>query len=413
MSMERLTIDHVGQQGDGIALDGARNIYVPYTLGGETVEVTAASERSADRRDLVEVITPSPERIAPFCEYFGVCGGCAIQHWQTDAYRNWKRQLVVDTLKQAGIASEVGALVDAHGTGRRRATFHARQGSGALRVGFAAAGRHEIVPITHCPILDPAMDGAIGAANAVAELLKAVGKPLDIQISATENGLDIDIRGSGPLDTATLSKLSGLAKQHRLARLTRHGELVLLQAPPTIRVGRATVTLPPASFMQPTQAGEETLATLVTERCKGAKRIADLFCGFGPFSLRLAEKFRVSAFDSDAKAVAALNDAVRITQGLKPLAGEARDLFRRPLVPQELRDFDAVVFDPPRQGAEAQSRQLAASRLTRVVAVSCNPATFARDAKILLGGGFKLGEVIPVDQFRHTPHVEVVAKFAR
>jgi len=413
MSMERLTIDHVGQQGDGIALDGARNIYVPYTLGGETVEVTAASERSADRRDLVEVITPSPERIAPFCEYFGVCGGCAIQHWQTDAYRNWKRQLVVDTLKQAGIASEVGTLVDAHGTGRRRATFHARQGSGALRVGFAAAGRHEIVPITHCPILDPAMDGAIGAANAVAELLKAVGKPLDIQISATENGLDIDIRGSGPLDTATLSKLSGLAKQHRLARLTRHGELVLLQAPPTIRVGRATVTLPPASFMQPTQAGEETLATLVTERCKGAKRIADLFCGFGPFSLRLAEKFRVSAFDSDAKAVAALNDAVRITQGLKPLAGEARDLFRRPLVPQELRDFDAVVFDPPRQGAEAQSRQLAASRLTRVVAVSCNPATFARDAKILLGGGFKLGEVIPVDQFRHTPHVEVVAKFAR
>ncbi|EKS28933.1 class I SAM-dependent RNA methyltransferase [Afipia felis] len=413
MSMERLTIDHVGQQGDGIALDGARNIYVPYTLGGETVEVTAASERSADRRDLVEVITPSPERIAPFCEYFSVCGGCAIQHWQTDAYRNWKRQLVVDTLKQAGIASEVGTLVDAHGTGRRRATFHARQGSGALRVGFAAAGRHEIVPITHCPILDPAMDGAIGVANALAELLKPVGKPLDIQISATENGLDVDIRGSGPLDTAMLSKLSGLAKQHRLARLTRHGELVLLQAPPTIRVGRATVTLPPASFMQPTQAGEETLATLVTERCKGAKRIADLFCGFGPFSLRLAEKFRVSAFDSDAKAVAALNDAVRITQGLKPLAGEARDLFRRPLVPQELRDFDAVVFDPPRQGAEAQSRQLAASRLTHVVAVSCNPATFARDAKILLGGGFKLGKVVPVDQFRHTPHAEVVAEFTR
>jgi len=413
MSMERLTIDHVGQQGDGIALDGARNIYVPYTLGGETVEVTAASERSADRRDLVEVITPSPERIAPFCEYFSVCGGCAIQHWQTDAYRNWKRQLVVDTLKQAGIASEVGTLVDAHGTGRRRATFHARQGSGALRVGFAAAGRHEIVPITHCPILDPAMDGAIGVANALAELLKPVGKPLDIQISATENGLDVDIRGSGPLDTAMLSKLSGLAKQHRLARLTRHGELVLLQAPPTIRVGRATVTLPPASFMQPTQAGEETLATLVTERCKGAKRIADLFCGFGPFSLRLAEKFRVSAFDSDAKAVAALNDAVRITQGLKPLAGEARDLFRRPLMPQELRDFDAVVFDPPRQGAEAQSRQLAASRLTHVVAVSCNPATFARDAKILLGGGFKLGKVVPVDQFRHTPHAEVVAEFTR
>ena len=413
MQVERLTIDHVGQHGDGVAFDGDRNIYVPYTLGGEAVDTAASPGRPADRRDLVQIITPSPERIAPFCEYFGVCGGCAIQHWQVDAYRNWKRLLVVDTLKQAGIACEVGALVDAHGTGRRRATVHARQGSGELRVGFAAAGRHEIVPVGHCPILEPAMDGAIAAANAVAELLKPVAKPLDIQISVTENGLDVDVRGSGPLDTAMLTKLSGLAKEHRLARLTRHGELVLLQAPPTVRVGRATVTLPAASFMQPTQAGEETLAALVAERCKGAKRIADLFCGFGPFALRLAEKFRVSAFDSDAAAVAALNDAIRATQGLKPLTAEARDLFRRPLVPQELREFDAAVFDPPRQGAEAQSRQFAASRLTHVVAVSCNPATFARDAKILLGGGFKLSEVTPVDQFRHTPHVELVARFSR
>jgi 23S rRNA (uracil1939-C5)-methyltransferase len=257
------------------------------------------------------------------------------------------------------------------------------------------------------------MDGAIAAANAVAELLKPVAKPLDIQISATDNGLDVDVRGSGPLDTAMLTKLSALAKQHRLARLTRHGELVLLQAPPSIHVGRATVTLPPASFMQPTRAGEETLAALVAERCKGTKRIADLFCGFGPFSLRLAEKFRISAFDSDATAVAALNDAIRTTQGLKPLTGEARDLFRRPLMPQELREFDGVVLDPPRQGAEAQSRQLAASRLTHVIAVSCNPATFARDARILLDGGFKLGEVTPVDQFRHTAHVELVARFSR
>lgn len=413
MSLERFTIDHVGQQGDGVAFDGGRNIYVPYTLGGETVDTEASPGRPADRRDLMTIVTPSPERIEPFCDYFGRCGGCAIQHWQTDAYRNWKRQLVVDTLKQAGIACEVGALVDAHGTGRRRVTFHARQGSGELRVGFAAAGRHEIVPISRCPVLDPAMDGAIAAANAIAELLKPVAKPLDIQITATANGIDADVRGSGALDTAMLAKLSGLAKQHRLARLTRHGELVLLQAPPTVRVGRATVTLPAASFMQPTQAGEDTLAALAMERCKGAKRIADMFCGFGPFALRLAEKFRVSAFDSDGDAVGALNDAVRTTQGLKPVVGEVRDLFRRPLVPQELREFDAVVFDPPRQGAEAQSRQLAASRLAHVVAVSCNPATFTRDANILLGGGFKLNEVIPVDQFRHTAHVELVARFSR
>ncbi|BEV46688.1 RNA methyltransferase [Afipia carboxidovorans] len=413
MSLERLTIDHVGQQGDGVSFDSGHALYVPYTLPNEVVDVTSSPGVQADRRELVNVVTPSTERIAPFCTYFGICGGCAIQHWQEDFYRAWKRQLVVDTLKQAGLACEVGELIDAHGTGRRRATFHARQGSGALRVGFAAAGRHEIVAIDRCPILDPAMEGALAAANAIAQLLKPVGKPLDIQVNATENGLDIDVRGSGPLDTAILTKLSALADQHRLARLTRHGELVLLRAPPTIRVGRAGVTLPPASFMQPTQAGEETLAALVIQRCKGAKRIADLFCGFGPFALRLAEKFRVAAFDSDGKAIDALNNAVRATQGLKPLTAAARDLFRRPLVPQELREFDCVVFDPPRQGAEAQSRQLAASRLSRVVAVSCNPATFARDARILTGGGFRLASVSPVDQFRHTAHVELVADFIR
>lgn len=413
MSLERLTINHVGQQGDGVSFDSGHALYVPYTLPNEVVDVTSLPGAQADRRELVNVVTPSAERIAPFCTYFGTCGGCAIQHWQEDFYRAWKRQLVVDTLKQAGLVCEVGELIDAHGTGRRRATFHARQGSGGLRVGFAAAGRHEIVAIDRCPILDPAMEAALAAANAIAQLLKPVGKPLDIQVSATENGLDIDVRGSGPLDTAILTKLSELADQHCLARLTRHGELVLLRAPPTIRVGRAGVTLPPASFMQPTQAGEETLAALVIQRCKGAKRIADLFCGFGPFALRLAEKFRVAAFDSDGKAIDALNNAVRATQGLKPLTAVARDLFRRPLVPQELREFDCVVFDPPRQGAEAQSRQLAASRLSRVVAVSCNPATFARDARILTGGGFRLASVSPVDQFRHTAHVELVADFIR
>jgi 23S rRNA (uracil1939-C5)-methyltransferase len=165
--------------------------------------------------------------------------------------------------------------------------------------------------------------------------------------------------------------------------------------------------------MQPTVAGEEALAALVFEKCKGAKLIADLFCGIGPFALRLAEKFSIAAFDNDAVAVSSLQDAVKSTQGLKPIKAEARDLFRRPLMPQELRDYDCVVFDPPRQGAQAQCQQLAASKIKLVVAVSCNPATFARDARILIDGGFKLENVTPVDQFRHTPHVELVARFRR
>jgi 23S rRNA (uracil1939-C5)-methyltransferase len=410
---ERLSIDHVGHRGDGVAFAGGQTVFVPYTLGGETVEAEPVAGHP-DRRQLTRVENASPERIAPFCRYFGVCGGCAIQHWQPEAYRGWKRGIVLDTLAHVGIACEVEPLIDAHGAGRRRITVHARRGSdGELRVGFAEANSHAIVAIDDCPILDPGLRGALDAARALAEVLKPASKPLDIQITAASNGLDVDIRGSGPLPTRMIAILSRVAEQHRLARLTRHGELVLMRTTPTIAIGTAQVILPPGSFLQATVAGEEALAALVVQHCKRAKHIADLFCGVGPFALRLAAKSRISAFDSDAGAVTALQKAATSTSGLKPVKAEIRDLFRRPLVPQELRDYDTIVFDPPRQGAQAQVQQLAASKIPVVVAVSCNVATFARDARILIDGGYRIEGVTPVDQFRHTPHVELVARFVR
>ncbi len=412
--VERLLIDHVGHFGDGVAAVDGQNVYVPYTLGGETVEVAPVPGNHPDRRRLLAVEQASPERIAPFCQHFGVCGGCAIQHWDAEPYRAWKRNLVVETLAQAKLACAVDSLIDAHGLGRRRITLHARVGThDVLKVGFAAPNSHDIVPVDRCPILDPGLNGALEAAWAIAEPLTPTAKPLDIQITATDSGLDVDVRGSGPLPTRMITGLSRVAEQHRLARLTRHGELVLMRTPPTIMIGAAQVTLPPGSFLQATVAGEESLAALAGAHCRRAKHVADLFCGVGPFALRLATKARVSAFDSDAGAVAALQKAAQATPGLKPVKAEARDLFRRPLMPQELRDYDAVVFDPPRQGAQAQATQLAASKIPLVIAVSCNVATFARDARILLDGGYRLEAVTPVDQFRHTPHVELVAKFTK
>jgi 23S rRNA (uracil1939-C5)-methyltransferase len=411
---EKLVVDHVGHFGDGVAAaaDG-QYVYVPYALGGETVEV-APVPGHPDRRRLLTVERASPERIAPFCPHFGVCGGCAIQHWDEERYRAWKRDLVVETLAQTKIACEVFPLIDAHGAGRRRITLHARLGTHeVLKVGFAAAGSHDIVPVDRCPILAPGLSGAIDAAWALAEPLISIGKPLDIQLTATDNGLDADVRGSGPLPAKMIATMSGVAEQHRLARLTRHGELVLMREPPTIMIGAAQVILPPGSFLQATVAGEEALAALVAGHCRRAKHVADLFCGVGPFALRLAAASRIAAFDSDAGAVAALQKAATATPGLKPVKAEARDLFRRPLVVQELRDYDAAVFDPPRQGAQAQATQLAASKVPTVVAVSCNVATFARDAKILIDGGYTIEGVTPVDQFRHTPHVELVARFVR
>jgi 23S rRNA (uracil1939-C5)-methyltransferase len=411
--VERVVIDHVAHRGDGVAFVDGQAVYVPYTLGGETVEVSPASDHP-DRRRLTRVDSASPERVTPFCPHFGICGGCAIQHWEPERYRAWKRDIVVETLAQAKLACEIDPLIDAHGLGRRRITLHARMGThDVLKVGFAAANSHDIIPIDRCPILDPSLGGALEAGWAIAEPLISIGKPLDIQITATGNGLDVNVRGSGPLPAGKIATLSRVAEQHRLARLTRHGELVLMRTPPAISIGAAQLTLPPGSFLQATTAGEEALAALVLEHCKRAKHIADLFCGAGPFALRLAGKSRISAFDSDAGAITALQRAATSTPGLKPIKAEARDLFRRPLMPPELRDYDAVVFDPPRQGAQAQALHLATSKIPVVVAVSCNVATFARDARTLVDGGYKIERVTPVDQFRHTPHVELVAKFSK
>ena len=217
--VEHLVIDHVGHRGDGVALAGGESVYVPYTLGGETVEVGLVPGHHPDRRRLLQVERASPERITPFCPHFGTCGGCAIQHWESERYRAWKRELVVETLAQAELACAVGPLIDAHGLGRRRITLHARIGThDVLKVGFAAANSHDIIAVDRCPILDPGLSGALDAGWAVAEPLIATGKPLDIQITSTSNGLDIDVRGSGPLPAAMIATLSRVAERHRLDR---------------------------------------------------------------------------------------------------------------------------------------------------------------------------------------------------
>jgi 23S rRNA (uracil1939-C5)-methyltransferase len=413
--VERLTIANIGNRGDGVALSGTGAIYVPYTLPGETVEVDPWPGHP-DRRNLVRVEAASLERIAPICPHFGVCGGCALQHWDATPYRAWKRDTVVTALRQAGVAATVADVIDAHGEGRRRAVLHARRGThDILEVGFAALHAHRIVPIDRCPILAPGLAGVIEAAWAIAEALQPAAKPLDIQATATDGGIDVDVRGSGPLTPQLTLALARVAERHRLARITRHGELVAQRAAPTVRMGRAAVTLPPGAFLQATALGEETLARLVMERVVSAKAraAADLFAGTGSFALRLGEHVRMIAADGDEGAIDALRRAAAATRGLKPIAAERRDLFRRPFVAQELSGVDVVVFDPPRQGAEAQARELARSRVPLIIAVSCNAATFARDARILIDGGYRVGEVTPVDQFRYSAHVELVAPFTR
>ncbi|ACA16834.1 (Uracil-5)-methyltransferase [Methylobacterium sp. 4-46] len=405
-----VAIARLGARGDGIAADG---LLVAGALPGESVRARPEESRGGQRRAHLEaVLTPSPDRVAPFCPYFGRCGGCAIQHLAPEPYAAWKRDLVATALARAGIAATVAPLRDAHGAGRRRATFHVRRVEGALEAGFMAARSHALVAIDHCPITEPALHPAPDAARALARPLGG-GKPLDVQATVTEAGLDVDLRGHGPADGRARQALVALAGDLDLARLSLHGEVLVERRPPLLRVGRAALVPPPGGFLQATRAGEALLGDLVVAGVGDAKRVADLFCGSGAFSLRLAEARGVHAVEGDAAALAALDRAVRGAPGLRAVTTERRDLFRRPLLAPELDRFDAVVFDPPRAGAEAQAARLAGSKVPVVVGVSCDAGTFARDAALLIAGGYRLDEVVPLDQFRHSPHVELVGVFRR
>ena len=407
---EQVIIKRLGAKADGIAETSSGPVFVPKVLPGETVTI----ERDGSHAHLVSVDVASPERETPFCPYFDDCGGCATQHMQHGFYQAWKHGTLVHTLKQARIEAPVEALVDAHGVGRRRVTLHVRFPDRAMHVGFMAPRSHRIVEIAFCPITEPALkDRAPAIARVIGEHLKGPRKPLDIQITATQTGFDVDVRGHGPMKDADRLSLIDLADRLDLSRLSVHGDVIVERRPPAILMGRTSVVPPPGSFLQATKLGEDVLAGLVTEACAKAKRVADLFAGAGPFSLRLAEKSEVHAVEFDKGSMTALDKAVRATPGLRRVSTEARDLFRRPLLTPELNAFDAVVLDPPRAGAEAQVTQLATSKVPLVVSVSCDAATFARDAAILMSGGYRLERVIPVDQFKHSPHLEVVGILRR
>jgi 23S rRNA (uracil1939-C5)-methyltransferase len=403
-----LTIERLGERGEGVARTPNGLVFVPYALAGETI----TAETGGSRGTLIEVLEPSPDRITPFCPYFTRCGGCAVQALAQRPYAQWKRELVQSALRRAGVNASVMELTDAHGEGRRRATFHARFARGRAMTGFMQTRTHEVVEIECCPLLAPSMANALPAARAIAQALGPAGKPLDILITATLSGLDADIRGYGPPGDGEVRALVQTALANDLARLSNHGSPVISQRAPRIAMGKALVEPPPGAFLQATVAGEEALAAKVCAFLAGVKRAADLFSGIGTFALRLAGFSAVDAFDSDGRALAALAKAAHF-EGSREVRVSQRDLFSRPLGPHELESYGAVVFDPPRLGAEAQARALARSPVPLVAGVSCNPRTFARDAAILCAGGYELVCVEPIDQFRHTPHVEIIGCFRR
>jgi 23S rRNA (uracil1939-C5)-methyltransferase len=348
------------------------------------------------------------------CRHFGVCGGCAFQEMPDDAYRQFKRSAVVDALAKNGLADiAVNDTIEVPPRTRRRAVFKVAKRGGAVEVGFHAAQSHAIVDMHECLVITPRLFAFVAQLREVMGVVLNDGENAEVHATDTDTGIDAAIRWPRKLNTALTAQIATWAAKYRIARVTANGQILTGTATPQVTFGKARVSLPVESFLQPTREGEAALLSHVRETLKGAKSIADFFAGCGTFSLPLAEGARVHAVELDKAALASLAEAARNTQGLKPVTTEVRDLFKIPLSGDELKPFDAALLDPPRAGAQAQVRALAASKIRRIAYVSCNADSFARDARILTENGYRAGAVTPVDQFLWSSHIELVAGFTR
>lgn len=415
----QMRVERLDGAGRGVGVDetGARRA-VSGALPGEIVQVEAAAESDGDA--LLRVLEPSGDRVAAPCRHAKACGGCALQHASADFLAEWKRARVVEALSRAGLEAEVAATVSSPPRSRRRVKLSARRGKKGVTLGFYGARSHVIAPIESCLVMRPEIEAAFPALRRLALLAAPRARPIGLWVEISGGGLDIGLEDAKPLDAEATEAAALWAESEDVARLTWNGEPLATRRPPLRTHGGAQVAAPPGAFAQATAEGEAELVSLAVEMLAGARRVADLFAGAGTFSLPLAAQSEVLAVEGDAGLVAALERGWREAAALpdvrlKALKALRRDLFRRPLLPEEMKGLDGALFDPPRAGAEAQARALAAApaQLRRLVGVSCNPASFARDASLLAEGGWRLRRVTPIDQFLWSPHVELIALFER
>ena len=396
--MQKITITRLGQQGDGIADDGS---FVPFSLPGEIFDQTGNR------------LNDSPDRIAPVCKHFGSCGGCSLQHASDAFLADWKQDVVRRALQAQGLEAEFKPIAVSPPASRRRVVFSGRRTKKTTVVGFHGRASDTAFMLEECPLVMPELLAALPACH---EMLITGGSrkgELKMAVSLCDSGLDIDVSQGKDLDQPLRGKLAALAEKHDLARLGWNGEIVAARRRAARHFGKAEVITPLGAFMQATKSGEDALVAAMRLAVGDAKNIADLFAGCGTFALPLAENATVLAVESNAEMLRALDTGWRFAQGLKTITTEVRDLFQRPLVPLDLKKLDAVVVDPPRAGAKAQMVELAASAVPVIGAVSCNPVSFARDAKILTDAGFNLDWIQIIDQFRWSGHVEIAARFSR
>jgi 23S rRNA (uracil1939-C5)-methyltransferase len=410
----------LGARGDGIAAWNEGSLFVPFSLPGETVRACPGPKRADGvAARLEEVLTPAPERVEASCPLFMSCGGCTMQHLDRTAELAWKRDSVVEALTHRGYDDAerlVAAPVAIPAASRRRASLSYRQLRDRFVLGFNARASHQIIPLDHCPLVTPSLNSVLSRLSTALHGWVPVGAQGDLTMTDSDSGLDLVLDLPEAPDMAAYQGLAQVAEDLDLARLSLriNGEVEPLaqRRQPVVHFGGIAVSLPPAAFLQPSREGEQALQKLVLEGLEGIKGpVADLFCGVGTFALAIAAQgHAVSAYDHLALQTGPLRSTGRVS-------AQQRDLFRQPLLNTELAHFTALVIDPPRAGAKEQCEEMRllaeGTKLQRIVMVSCNPATFARDCRLLEDAGFALQKITPVDQFIWSAHLEVVALFDR
>jgi 23S rRNA (uracil1939-C5)-methyltransferase len=385
-------------------LDDGRTL-LPRVLPGEEVSV--------DQDGTVRIITPSADRVAAPCRHFKTCGGCAMQH-ATDAFvANWKQEIVRKAVTAQGLTTQFRELATSPARSRRRAKFAGQRTKKGVMLGFYAKGTDTIIAVPECQLITQGLHDARPALEALIMFAASRKSHVSFTVTETAVGPDISVETEKELTSQLRMELAVFAQQHGLSRLVWQDEVIVTMTPPAQDFGGVSAVPPAGAFLQATKHGEAALRDAVMEITEGAKSIIDLFAGSGTFALPLSKNAEIHAVEGEADMIAALDRGWREGKNLKRVTSETRDLFRRPLEPDELRKFGAAVIDPPRAGAEAQIATLCASEIKKIAMVSCNPVTFARDAKALVAAGFTLNWLQVVDQFRWSPHVEVVGSFTR
>ena len=416
-----LTIERLGHRGDGVGRHGGRPVYIPLTAPGDRVRATLGDpvgDGVAGR--LLELVADGDGRAEPPCPHFGACGGCLLQHLTAAHQARWKGDLIRDALRRRGIQeAPMAPIATSPPHSRRRVALTARRSRRSTFVGFNERHSRRIVDLDRCPVSRPEIVALLPALRRLLSDLLPESAGIDVVVTLLDDGLDVVLVGGPAPDLAARQRLAAFADAEDLARLSwraapeRPVEPIAHRRPGTVRFGGVPVILPPGGFLQATAAGEAALVAVALAAAEGAAPVADLFAGSGAVALPLARRGRVLAVDSDGDALAALNRAGR-QAGLGPAVETlVRDLHREPLTAAELAPFAVVVFDPPRAGARDQAAALAASTVPVVVAISCAPTSFARDARLLVDGGYRLQSLTPVDQFLWSPHVELAAVFRR